>query len=521
MKANNILTRHRNKIMKTSITAIAIILAIATGTHAAMPAADGQPAAARQTTYPDGTNKIKNITVSRFDKIENSGTCRVIYTQKSGAPTVTVSAPAGLIDRPDISVKSGTLYIDYYETSSRDNGDNQITVRVSSPSLTAVTLESASAMTIKGTLTTPSFFLDMSGASYFRADAINCKDMTADIDGASSVKINKVSASTYHFDASGASKASLHLSASTATFDISGASHIKLSGTVSRAEYIASGISRIDAAALKTNHAKAQASGMSRVECNAVVHFDSEQSEMAEITNKGNASPVGQNGSEATQEPGTPQPDGDEDAASTAYSQQPDNDAMPARQTPGDTGIGDISLYGICIIAALAVVIGISRKSRKKRDTQPAAKPESDAREAQGATATAEEAESPAASGEDSMPSLASLPVMQKITCIINDKTDNAGHTTQEKLTADDWAALDKGVNMIYPGFKQRLLTKKLSEQEYRICLLTKAGVSPTGIARLTHKDRAAISNARSRLYKKFFDQKGNCEAWDEFIRSL
>ena len=514
--------------MKTFIPAMAIILAMATGTYAAMPIAGGLPATTERVADPDGANRIRNITVGPFDKIENTSTCKVIYTQKDGAPTVTVSAPEGIIGQLDISVENGTLTIDRNGTNGFGYSDNYITVRVSSPSLTAATIESASAMEINGPLSTPSFFLNLSGASSFRADAIDCKDMTADIDGASSAKISKADAGTAHLYASGASRARLHLNAATATFDISGASHIELSGTASHAEYLASGTSSIDAAALKADHARAQASGMSRVECNAVVSLDSEQSEMATIINNGNANAVAQNGAKATQQPTMPQQEYGEEPTTQPHSRRPDNntigapaEALSAQQPSGDTAMGAIAIYGICGIAVMAVAIGVFRRSRPKSNTRPTPKPESNTHEPQEAAACAEEAESPAATNEKPMPSLASLPVVQKITRIINDKTDRAGRTAQEKLTADDWAALDKGVNMIYPGFKQRLLAKKLSEQEYHICLLTKIGAAPADIARLTCKDRAAISNARSRLYKKFFGQKGNGEAWDEFIRSL
>lgn len=116
---------------------------------------------------------------------------------------------------------------------------------------------------------------------------------------------------------------------------------------------------------------------------------------------------------------------------------------------------------------------------------------------------------------------LLSAPAVQRVLCMVNDKTDDP--TGQKhKLTAEDWAELDSAVNSVYAGFKQKLLSRgRLSEFEYRVCLLIKVGVQPANIARLTFKETSTISNVRRRLYQKFFGEDGKGEAWDSFIHTL
>lgn len=112
-------------------------------------------------------------------------------------------------------------------------------------------------------------------------------------------------------------------------------------------------------------------------------------------------------------------------------------------------------------------------------------------------------------------------PVVMKIKRFCNDKTSGSATATL-RITDCDWEELDAVVNKAYTGFKQKLLAKvKMSEQEYRVCLLIKIGIQPADIARLTYKDTSTISNIRRRLYKKYFGEDGNGELWDRFIHTL
>ena len=117
--------------------------------------------------------------------------------------------------------------------------------------------------------------------------------------------------------------------------------------------------------------------------------------------------------------------------------------------------------------------------------------------------------------------SLDTSSVVMKIKHIVNDKTSGSSSTTS-RLTHSDWVELDEMVNEAYPGFKQKQLDKtRISELEYRVCLLIKVNVPPADIARLTYKDSSTISNIRRRLYRKYFGEDGKGESWDSFIHAL
>ena len=90
------------------------------------------------------------------------------------------------------------------------------------------------------------------------------------------------------------------------------------------------------------------------------------------------------------------------------------------------------------------------------------------------------------------------------------------------KLNSQEWKDIEAVINANYPDFKERLYdVYDLSSYEYQLCLLIKMDVSPRSMAILTSHTVSAVSQARKRLYKKYFREEGTGEQWDEFIRSL
>lgn len=89
-------------------------------------------------------------------------------------------------------------------------------------------------------------------------------------------------------------------------------------------------------------------------------------------------------------------------------------------------------------------------------------------------------------------------------------------------ISDDEWQAIDKAVDDVYPNFRERLdMLCCLSQQEYRICLLQKMGIEPSRMANLTAHTKSSVTQTRKRLYKKCFGQDGTAEQWDAFVASL
>ena len=91
-----------------------------------------------------------------------------------------------------------------------------------------------------------------------------------------------------------------------------------------------------------------------------------------------------------------------------------------------------------------------------------------------------------------------------------------------ESLSADDWSEVAHQVRRIYPNFRSRLYDLcRLSDIEFRVCLLIKLHVAPADIATALCREKSTISTVRSRLYAKVFGRKGSSREWDDFIETL
>ena len=85
-----------------------------------------------------------------------------------------------------------------------------------------------------------------------------------------------------------------------------------------------------------------------------------------------------------------------------------------------------------------------------------------------------------------------------------------------------DFVELNQVVNSVYTNFTERLYSLcKLSNHEFRVCLLVKVRVQPKDIATLTAHSKEGIATTRSRLFQKVFGKKGSSKEWDDFVLSL
>ena len=105
--------------------------------------------------------------------------------------------------------------------------------------------------------------------------------------------------------------------------------------------------------------------------------------------------------------------------------------------------------------------------------------------------------------------------IYQRIQILLNNK---------ESIGMNDkiWKELEEVVEQAYNGFLKRVEDLcPLNWQERNLCLLLKAGFSPSNIAILTAHSKQSISSTRSRLYERSFLEKGTPSQWDEFILSI
>ena len=96
-------------------------------------------------------------------------------------------------------------------------------------------------------------------------------------------------------------------------------------------------------------------------------------------------------------------------------------------------------------------------------------------------------------------------------------------HWDAIRENSPQWKELEERVNEVYPGVSQTLLRHcpKIKTSELHVCLLVKIGISVSGMARIMDLTKSAISNIRTRLYEKIFEDKGSTDDFDKFILGL
>lgn len=95
-------------------------------------------------------------------------------------------------------------------------------------------------------------------------------------------------------------------------------------------------------------------------------------------------------------------------------------------------------------------------------------------------------------------------------------------HSGTNTINHEDWKKLYEYVHTQYPQFEQRLSELvKLSEIEYKVCVLVKCKMTPKEIGILVNRSIESVSSIRRRLYKKIYMKQGKPSDLDDLIHSL
>lgn len=88
--------------------------------------------------------------------------------------------------------------------------------------------------------------------------------------------------------------------------------------------------------------------------------------------------------------------------------------------------------------------------------------------------------------------------------------------------STEDWDKLDLLFHEEHPNFSATLQkTWQLSINEYRLCQLVFAGISPKGISVLMGFNKSNVSNMRKRLLAKLTGRDGKANEFDEFLFAI
>ena len=78
-------------------------------------------------------------------------------------------------------------------------------------------------------------------------------------------------------------------------------------------------------------------------------------------------------------------------------------------------------------------------------------------------------------------------------------------------MSGSEWRDLEGSLEKLMPNFYKKMqeLRENLTEQEYKVCILTRLNFTPTDIANLLAISQQRVTNIRSNINKKIFHNKG------------
>ena len=86
-----------------------------------------------------------------------------------------------------------------------------------------------------------------------------------------------------------------------------------------------------------------------------------------------------------------------------------------------------------------------------------------------------------------------------------------------EEMNEEDWMELADTVEELIPNFIP-MLKNRVSDRDYRICLLIRLGIPASLMARLLNLSDAAISKSRKTMLKKLCGKVGKPKEFDEYV---
>jgi hypothetical protein len=152
----------------------------------------------------EGKQSADIRSVSSFNAIVIDVPLNASITIKEGAqPSVQLSGYENLLQHIKTEIKGDTLHI-FVPEGWDISADDDISAKITMPSLAALALSGRTNTDIHGTVSGPKFDIDISGSGDVRIDNINVSDFSTSVSGAADIVIKAGNAAHATYDISGA-----------------------------------------------------------------------------------------------------------------------------------------------------------------------------------------------------------------------------------------------------------------------------------------------------------------------------
>ncbi len=237
----------------------------------------------------NGNYVTKEYRVGDFNKINLACAADVVYTQKSGKPTVKAYVSDNVAAILEVKVSGGTLDIRYEKGYNVNNNNKTFRIELSSESLEGVDI-SGSGSVKTGQLTTDRLSLEVSGSGEIECGNIVSKgSVLAVISGSGDIDIDRLQSSDLTTRVTGSGEMEIEgITTGKVNAKVTGSGEISLKGSGTDATYAITGSGDIEAKGLRTANVEADITGSGDITCYAGRYLKADVSGSGTISYAGN-----------------------------------------------------------------------------------------------------------------------------------------------------------------------------------------------------------------------------------------
>lgn len=235
----------------------------------------------------------KEYKVTNFDKISLAGSGNVYFTQRQGAPSVSVVTSDNLAELLEVFVEDNTLTIRFKKGYSINNR-GKLDFTIQAENLTAMGIAGSGDFKMMNGLTTDKLKLSVAGSGDMDCDNIQCQgDVKISIAGSGDIEAHNLKCNDLEASIAGSGDIEITgIESQQVTASISGSGGFKMQGNTREASYSIAGSGDIDAQNLIAEDVSASSSGSGEITCHANNSIKARKSGSGSIGYKGNPTTV-------------------------------------------------------------------------------------------------------------------------------------------------------------------------------------------------------------------------------------
>lgn len=235
----------------------------------------------------------KEIKVTDFNKINLIGSGKVYFTQKAGAPAVSVVTSDNVAEILDVHVENNTLQLRLKKGYSVRNM-KKLDYTVNAAVLKEMNISGSGDFKLANGLETDELRLSVTGSGDMDCNNINSTgNVTVSISGSGDIETDNLQCGDLKITITGSGDIEMKdLNVSNVDASISGSGDIKLNGKTEKANYIVTGSGDIAADDLQATDVKARVSGSGDITCHATQSIEANRIGSGSIGYKGHPAKV-------------------------------------------------------------------------------------------------------------------------------------------------------------------------------------------------------------------------------------